>query len=97
MLLWLLSPRWTFQSTPPRGRRLSVMNHALKGYRFNPRLREGGDRLSGSCTPRLWRFNPRLREGGDTAPTAEASQLWGFNPRLREGGDKNSHPPNPQS
>ena len=33
----------TFQSTPPRGRRLVALAEALEVINFNPRLREGGD------------------------------------------------------
>ena len=39
-----------FQSTPPHGRRLPMRSHGLKCWRFNPRLRMGGDRCSAlSC------------------------------------------------
>ena len=34
-----------FQSTPPRGRRQKDVLRIVRGYNFNPRLREGGDVL----------------------------------------------------
>ncbi len=60
-----------FQSTPPRGRRLCNRRYSgVCGWRFNPRLRAGGDSstrgLQGS--PRC--FNPRLRAGGDAGGTS---------------------------
>ena len=33
-----------FQSTPPRGRRLTAKNFTVDAADFNPRLREGGDK-----------------------------------------------------
>ena len=39
---------------------------------FNPRLREGGDRIRAGLTYPELNFNPRLREGGDFAYIAAA-------------------------
>ena len=54
---------------------------------FNPRLREGGDAITGYVTQLQARFNPRLREGGDNKYAAYTEIEISFNPRLREGGD----------
>ena len=54
---------------------------------FNPRLREGGDRLPLAILLESCHFNPRLREGGDNIPSHPPGWVAHFNPRLREGGD----------
>ena len=79
----------TFQSTPPRRRRLQIPGAHIAFVDFNPRLREGGDFTA--CTPIFSQeyFNPRLREGGDIKKQHYASDRLDFNPRLREGGDRN--------
>ena len=79
----------TFQSTPPRGRRLEKREEKTAKKCFNPRLHAGGDR----CNPRvaypLSRFNPRLHAGGDLAALGTWMYSRGFNPRLHAGGDYN--------
>ena len=77
-----------FQSTPPRGRRLTALSVSFLRRCFNPRLREGGD---GARTPSengVGSFNPRLREGGDACGNVSHADFRCFNPRLREGGDR---------
>ena len=54
-----------FQSTPPRRRRLPLMQSVPVFLHFNPRLREGGDNKKKLQNALLQDFNPRLREGGD--------------------------------
>ena len=54
-----------FQSTPPRGRRPGLQIKTIRVTGFNPRLREGGDKVSVSVETIGDGFNPRLREGGD--------------------------------
>ena len=77
-----------FQSTHPRGVRhffrviISTMEY------FNPRTREGCDRIS-SRLPFLVlaNFNPRTREGCDLFRAIRSLFLCNFNPRTREGCD----------
>ena len=62
---------------------------ALSLLDFNPRSREGSDRLSSRSheRPRCY-FNPRSREGSDAREHQPASRSAGdFNPRSREGSD----------
>ena len=54
-----------FQSTLPRRERLWSCSHfSNEGY-FNPRSREGSDRLTASAFRLSFNFNPRSREGSD--------------------------------
>ncbi|MDK2931709.1 MAG: hypothetical protein PWR07_1840 [Bacillota bacterium] len=60
------SQEFTFQPTPPRGRRPAGRPRpAPQGGRFNPRLRAGGDSSGFTALPSRPSFNPRLRAGGD--------------------------------
>ena len=54
-----------FQSTRPRGARLSVPSRLLPPFRFNPRARAGRDGLDSRTCPFYKRFNPRARAGRD--------------------------------
>ena len=64
------SAEW-FQSTFPRRERPVRWGFAIRAVRrFNPRSREGNDRLTGRSTPLLRRFNPRSREGNDSFSSA---------------------------
>ena len=47
---------WTFQSTPPRGRRPDNKELKITDRNFNPRLREGGDNFLASSLHRFSRF-----------------------------------------
>ena len=76
-----------FQSTPPRGRRLTRPILSQRICYFNPRLREGGDiRIGNRNTSELISIHASAREA-----TASCGACRGyaadFNPRLREGGD----------
>ena len=77
-----------FQSTLPRGER-----HASSGQRrsaplyFNPRSREGSDRVSALLLRSSGYFNPRSREGSDPELLLPYRFFGHFNPRSREGSD----------
>ena len=56
-----------FQSTPPRGWRLSKGKSRLQAYQnFNPLHHEGGDGKTGPVGVRWTDFNPLHHEGGDS-------------------------------
>ena len=76
-----------FQSTPPRGGRPYLTQRALRGLRFNPRPRVGGDSGKPLIGRSLVRFNPRPRVGGDRNMGLPVITPSGFNPRPRVGGD----------
>ena len=54
---------------------------------FNPRSREGSDRIRCSLILRVAHFNPRSREGSDGNHPSVCQGYWHFNPRSREGSD----------
>ena len=54
---------------------------------FNPRSREGSDRLSMLIQSLICNFNPRSREGSDPCSLVVNSSWLYFNPRSREGSD----------
>ena len=54
-----------FQSTLPRRERLRAVCRLISQSYFNPRSREGSDRIVPSRTMFRWNFNPRSREGSD--------------------------------
>ena len=56
-------------------------------FNFNPRSREGSDRLIFSDAVMVSNFNPRSREGSDQSPERLLTSLCYFNPRSREGSD----------
>ena len=58
--------KYQFQSTLPRGERLSVFAPAQQPAYFNPRSREGSDAHHPSVFFHFTHFNPRSREGSDT-------------------------------
>ena len=94
-----LPPIWgyiKFQSTPPRGRRLSGNMAATPAHRFNPRLRGGGDQPAPQTTSAATCFNPRLRGGGDILILGFQPCSHSFNPRLRGGGDTDGTPESAQ-
>ena len=73
---------------PARGATYLTLCHAGKFKDFNPRSREGSDRILRMLHSLLQHFNPRSREGSDTLPTGRlASCKQYFNPRSREGSD----------
>ena len=54
-----------FQSTRPRGARRASCHDTPSMTRFNPRAREGRDKLPSMPYCKRSRFNPRAREGRD--------------------------------
>ena len=54
-----------FQSTPPRGRRLTSLCRTCEGFLFQSTPPRGRRRFSPPWCLALVDFNPRLREGGD--------------------------------
>ena len=56
-------------------------------FYFNPRSREGSDRIVPSRTMFRWNFNPRSREGSDQTVALVIGNYTNFNPRSREGSD----------
>ena len=54
---------------------------------FNPRAREGRDRLVRGAQSREVSFNPRAREGRDFNFCISTQKFPCFNPRAREGRD----------
>ena len=73
---------------PARGATYRCSIRRVRCLGFNPRAREGRDRLSRSRFESRSRFNPRAREGRDAAARG-VLQLpeVRFNPRAREGRD----------
>ena len=71
------SASWSFQSTPPRGRRRLQPKMCLNRLSFNPRLHAGGDHSSFSFLRIIICFNPRLHAGGD-------AYIWGINRHITE-------------
>ena len=78
-----------FQSTLPRGERLSRIRFLQYApFYFNPRSREGSDDGSVfSGKPGSKNFNPRSREGSDGNGIKIEVNGSDFNPRSREGSD----------
>ena len=54
---------------------------------FNPRSREGSDRIRAGCSLEPPNFNPRSREGSDRPAGSAGHTRTDFNPRSREGSD----------
>ena len=82
-----LSVPYTFQSTPPRGRRRDATERVQCDWNFNPRLREGGDHC---CTISQTAVAISIHASAREATGAYLFTLGvdtDFNPRLREGGD----------
>ena len=79
----------SFQSTLPRRERRSSSSsvHTSSGH-FNPRSREGSDRVSSVIVSRFIDFNPRSREGSDRFRASPYRARSHFNPRSREGSDQ---------
>ncbi len=76
-----------FQSTPPRGERPTKSISDLFMHCFNPRPREGSDKVTLWDGSRRKSFNPRPREGSDGSTPASPKARSCFNPRPREGSD----------
>ena len=58
--------RWmVFQSTRPRGARLSCQIHRNRRIGFNPRAHGGRDHLTRFTNPLITSFNPRAHGGRD--------------------------------
>ena len=64
-----------------------MLTNAVVNPHFNPRSREGSDRLPHRSLYRLLHFNPRSREGSDTCRHHRRIARKDFNPRSREGSD----------
>ena len=76
-----------FQSTPPRGGRLSRLVAIDSTTYFNPRPREGGDSFSLKHTALLPVFQSTPPRGGRHTAAGRRAAPRNFNPRPREGGD----------
>ena len=90
MLFALLKFVWQFQSTPPRRRRQSIPQRKRPKAYFNPRLREGGDRLWDSQAP-IFYISIHASAKEATRHIIKIVCIFYFNPRLREGGDMGSN------
>ena len=73
-----------FQSTPPRGGRLILLDLTWFSYCFNPRPHAGN-----LYCANLPRFNPRPHAGGDCVIYLHKYKQCSFNPRPHAGGDRN--------
>ena len=80
-----------FQSTFPRGERLSASGSVRYYVNFNPRSREGNDFPKTNHILPPMNFNPRSREGNDLNFLYYTICCGYFNPRSREGNDQNSN------
>ena len=80
--------KFEFQSTLPRGERRRVSAGKSARNYFNPRSREGSDRIPRRKDKRRLHFNPRSREGSDGRKVRRSEILRYFNPRSREGSDR---------
>ena len=78
---------FVFQSTRPRGTRLSVPKVLISPSSFNPRVREGRDGPLQLKEHHEMSFNPRVREGRDLGGRGRCPATCRFNPRVREGRD----------
>ena len=76
-----------FQSTRPRGARLSPASMSAQACCFNPRARVGRDRLGSARTAKPASFNPRARVGRDQRGIPSLKGPICFNPRARVGRD----------
>ena len=77
-----------FQSTHPRGvRRRPRLLRGQGSRHFNPRTREGCDKMTDFRPMTLKHFNPRTREGCDAHRVEPFQGTSDFNPRTREGCD----------
>ena len=78
-----------FQSTHPRGVRLTAKYHLSGARNFNPRTHVGCD---GDTTPNPFQtvdFNPRTHVGCDSTAAAKSVERPDFNPRTHVGCDVN--------
>ena len=76
-----------FQSTFPRGERLSFQLICAIYKCFNPRSHEGNDAGILSSETGYKSFNPRSHEGNDCLISSHIIDGTGFNPRSHEGTD----------
>ena len=77
-----------FQSTPPRGRRLTTILIILTWQLFQSTPPRGRRPLPCHLQQiALIRFNPRLHAGGDAIRCPSLPANFCFNPRLHAGGD----------
>ena len=80
--------RTKFQSSLPRGERLSHCDDDLCGNKFQSSLPRGERLCTISESNTQSNFNPRSHEGSDLDATAGAVPGKYFNPRSHEGSDK---------
>ena len=82
----------TFQSTPPRGgRRRHPIYRACNNQNFNPRPREGGDKVASAASLVYGISIHAPARGATSAPVGNSFLHCDFNPRPREGGDCGGH------
>ena len=65
-----------FQSTLPRGERLSICTLLRFLYYFNPRSHEGSDLFVNPIQSLLHYFNPRSHEGSDDYEAVEIIETY---------------------
>ena len=83
-----ISRKSTFQSTHPRRVRLHSLYFLIFRFLdFNPRTREGCDKVCWCLAVCCHNFNPRTREGCDFILILLYYVFKDFNPRTREGCD----------
>ena len=76
-----------FQSTHPRGVRLTNVPFVFRFNGFNPRTHEGCDVIFIAIISFFISFNPRTHEGCDSLIIMIWNTLLRFNPRTHEGCD----------
>ena len=76
-----------FQSTPPRGGRLTNIFGKTESWKFQSTPPRGGRRPASSTSAWGVCFNPRPRAGGDICSRPDPFHKSSFNPRPRAGGD----------
>ena len=77
-----------FQSTRPRGARLTFNNWVSQVIMFQSTRPRGARRCSGLPLRPPESFNPRARVGRDGRPRIKNELSFGFNPRARVGRDE---------
>ncbi len=72
---------------PAKGATLSAISAGACAIYFNPRSREGSDKVTSFPAYSPSNFNPRSREGSDRVLRITCLTDEHFNPRSREGSD----------
>ena len=73
---------------PAKGATAFSLSFISINFDFNPRPREGSDKISPFLAPVNANFNPRPREGSDFVIIPSFELVAHFNPRPREGSDQ---------